>query len=99
MFIMTKKAISSFCTLAKLSSFLDIKYRPAFVPRPQALTPQMAGRAEMTWQLPTYPHHKFCVAPDHRCLAELERETKGVVDEADETRLSLSLHDIPLSLR
>lgn len=51
----------------------------------------------MTWQLPTYPHHEFCVAPDHRCLAELERKAKGVTEEADDT--GLSLHDIPLSLR
>ena len=29
-----KKASSSSCTLAKLSSSLDIKYRPAFAPRP-----------------------------------------------------------------
>ena len=53
----------------------------------------------MTWQMPTYPHHEFCVAPDHRCLAELERETKGTVEKTDDTRLSLSLHNIPLSPR
>lgn len=52
----------------------------------------------MTRQLPTYPHHEFCVAPDHRCLAELQRETTGIVEEVDDTALSLSLHDAPLSL-
>lgn len=51
------------------------------------------------WQLPTYPHHEFRVAPDHRCLAELERETKGIMREADDIRLSPSPHDIPLSQR
>lgn len=49
----------------------------------------------MTRQLPTYPHHEFRVAPDHRCLAELERETKGSVQGVDDTMLSLSLPDIP----
>jgi len=29
-----KKASSNFCTLAKLSSSLNIKHRPAFAPRP-----------------------------------------------------------------
>lgn len=51
------------------------------------------------WQLPTYPHHEFRVAPDHQCLAELERETKGSVEGVDDTRLSLSLPDIPVSRR
>lgn len=90
-----KKASSSLCMLAKL--YLNIKYRPAFVPRPRALTPQQQEEEKSCFS--TYPHHKFCVAPDHRRLAELERETKATVEQVGDTSLSLSLHDIPLSPR
>lgn len=53
----------------------------------------------MTQPFPTYPYHELGVAPDHRCLAELQRETKGIVEELGDTRLSLSLGDIPLGLK
>lgn len=69
------------------------------VPQSRSSQPKGGGRRGKDRQLPTYPHDELGVAPDHRCLAELERETKATVEQVGDTSLSLSLHDIPLSPR
>lgn len=81
--------------LAELSLDKGCQVQSSLCPQSRSSQPKGGGRRGKDRQLPTYPHHELGVAPDHRCLAELQRETKGVVEQGDDTRLALSLCDIP----
>lgn len=81
--------------LAELSLDKGCHIQTRLCPQSTNSQPRGGRRTGKDRQLSTYPHHEFGVAPDHRCLAELQRETKGVVEQGDDTSLALSLCDTP----
>lgn len=90
-----KNAISSFCMLPELSLDKGCQVQSSLCPQGTSSEPRGGRRRGKDTAAPTYPHHELGVAPDHRGLAELQRETKGVVGQGGDTRLALSLCDTP----